>query len=189
MISPRTIKTLEDAFSQSLRQTAALSANSNIQIRQGSLGAALPAEQRKLLALSISSYSFRIITLFEFRIDADTAAHFAKLFRQSDENISEHALADALSEFVNMICGTANRFIASDIRRTGMSTPFVLETTCRAHLQMVKPEQIRGLNVCIDDALHFDIVLGICLSKGTTLDFEVDLSVQEEASGGELELF
>ncbi len=189
MISARTLQSLEAAFTQALHQTLVLSAADSLQIRPGKPGSTAPADARKLLALTLSAGSFRIITLFEFRLDAATRAHFAGPSSPAQDGNADQRLADALAEFVNLVCGTANRLISSDCRRTGMSTPCALESSCLSHLHRLQPEQTLVLNASIGEALQFDIVLGICLSKGTSLDFDIAPAAQEEMVGGELELF
>lgn len=189
MITPRTIAALEAVFERSLRETSVPSDDSRIEIGRRTAFSGPVQEKRRLLVLTISSYEFRIVVLFDFNLDAHTESYFAQLFRSPEPRIAGQALADAFSEYVNMICGTVNRLISSENRLTGMSTPFVLETSCKAHIQRIHPEQTLIFNVKIGDAMKFDLVLCLCVSNGARLDFEVDLGSQEQTVGGELEMF
>jgi hypothetical protein len=185
MITPRTLNTLEQAFRHALQETwAGISAIDSRTLPETDL----PGE-RRLLALTLSSYTFRIIVLFEFCIDADMKAFLAALFRNKERNFTERALADALSEYVNMVCGNANRLLASESLHTGMSTPFVLETTCKKHIQKIGPDQTLVFRVNAEDAVQFELVLCVCAAKGTTLDLALKPRAVEETFSGELELF
>lgn len=185
MITHRTLSTLEHTFRQALKETSSGigAIESQAQPESDSSG------ERRLLALTLSSYTFRIIVLFDFRLDASTTTFLATLFRNKERNFTERALTDALSEYVNMVCGNANRLLASESLHTGMSTPFLLETTCKKHIQKIGPEQNLVLRVKADEAVEFELVLCICTAKGTTLDLEPRPQETAETFSGELELF
>ncbi|MFT4174916.1 MAG: hypothetical protein QM639_20265 [Rhodocyclaceae bacterium] len=188
MIPPHTLDTLEQIFLRALRETSAGIDAAQITLERQTAPAPL-AQASHLLALTLSGYDFRIVVLFDFAVDETTRAFFARQFRRRESLIADEALPDALSEYVNMVCGTANRWLASETRATGMSTPFILQAECKRHIERIAPEQSLVYRVKARDLIEFELVLCICPTQGATLDL-APASVQiEEAVGGELELF
>jgi hypothetical protein len=144
---------------------------------------------RHLVALTISSYLFRIVALFDFGQDSATLAHLAKLTHSSESALEGQALDDAYAELVNMICGGVNRGLSAVFRHSGMSTPFVLESTCAGYLKILEPTRCSTFRVTINGSVRFDLLLSICLASDTTLDFSIDRDEAEGSAAGELELF
>ena len=189
MITPRTLSTLESVLNRSLKETGTLPEDDRLELVRQSAASNTTSETHRLLVLTISSYAFRIVALFEFQIDERAEVHFAKLFRSEEDRLTGQHLGDALSEYVNMVCGTINRLISSPTRQTGMSTPFGLETTCMAHIQKIKPEETLAFKATFSGGVHLDIVLCLCTAGNSTLDIEANIETQEESTSGELELF
>lgn len=145
---------------------------------------------RQLVVLNISSYVFRIVALFDFDTGAATAAHLARLLRRHDKELEGQALLDAYAELVNMICGAVNRGLCAEFQHPGMSTPFLLETSCARYLSALAPTRVKSYEVVINDAVRFDFTVCICVANASTLDFTIDRTEKQElASSGELELF
>ncbi len=190
MISSNASASLEWLFEKSLRDNVVHDpADSCVVTFFSGVAPQDAKKQRRLVALNISSYLFRIVTLFGFDADAATAAQFARIMRRSDELLEGQALLDAFEEFANMVCGEVNRGLAATFRHVGMSTPFVLENSCLNYLTILQPSQVQTLRVAINDAVNLDVVVCICLDSETDLDFRIDRSEQVEASSGELEMF
>lgn len=146
-------------------------------------------EQRQLVVLNMSSYVFRVVALFDFSMDAATRAHLAKLSRTPLARLDGQALLDACSEWVNMICGAVNRGLSARFPHAGMSTPFPLESSCAHHLSLLNPAWTRVFAVEINQSVRYNLNVCVCVASGSTLDFDLDRSAQEDASSGELELF
>ncbi|KAF7598509.1 MAG: hypothetical protein CGU29_12435 [Candidatus Dactylopiibacterium carminicum] len=188
LITPRTLTTLEEAFRQALREISGAGQAAAPALERQTLETLDGSGERRLLTLTLSSYLFRIVLLFDFRLDAPTQAYFARLFRNGDAKLAEQALADVLSEYVNMLSGTANRLLSTEALRTGMSTPFALETHCRRHLQKLAPAECLAYRVKPAEAVAFNLILCLCVAPEATLDLATAPLV-EEVVGGELELF
>lgn len=189
MITSRTITALRSAFEQAVREnscggTEGVSISAAVQPRR----TATPAEHQ-LLVLTIAAQDFRVVVLFDFCLDAATQGCMARLFHRNEERILGQTLTDALAEYVNMVCGTANRLISIDTRRTGMSTPFVLEAGCREHLPRIQPEHTLAMEVGIMPGMRYELLLCLYSAANLQVDFDINLRAQEETVGGELELF
>lgn len=146
-------------------------------------------QPHRLVVLNIASYTFRIVALFDFATDAATLAHLAKIIRTSENTLQGQALDDALAEFVNMICGSVNRGLCSHLQQAGMSTPFLLESSCARYLSILEPEQIQRYAVTINAEMDFQFWICICTAHQTTLDFDMPRHQPAQATGGKLELF
>lgn len=190
MITANAIAAIDWLFEQSIRQhsTAGPEDICAIDIMPDA-GPGSSQGKRHLVALTISSYLFRLVALFDFDTQEATTAHLARMAGKPDQQLDGQALGDAYAEMVNMICGGVNRGLAAVFRHSGMSTPFVLESTCAGYLPMLDPTQGRLLKVAINDSVRFDIMLCTCVAAGTTLDFHIDRHQIEDTSAGELELF
>lgn len=188
MISPRAHAALDWLFEKSVRDTCVIGPEDHCAvIRQPQIVPADEAAKRQLVVLNISSYLFRIVTLFDFDTDAATSAYLGRLVR-SKESLKDQALCDAYAEFVNMICGAVNRRLGEAFP-AGMSTPFLLENTCSRHVSLLAPARMQPFDVVINDSVRFNFTVCICMAEETVLDFDIDRSEPEDASSGELELF
>lgn len=190
MISPKAAASIAWLFERALRENSVAGPQDQCLVTRRP-PAALPGDDAKkqLVVLSISSYVFRIVALFVFDTNPQTAAHFAKLARSTNPHLQGQALSDAYAELVNMICGAVNRGLRADFRHSGMSTPFVLESSCAQYVSILNPSQTHAFEVVVNDGVRFQLIVCTCVAGGANLDFDVDRSAQEEEVSGELELF
>ena len=79
--------------------------------------------------------------------------------------------------------------IVPEFRLAGMSTPFVLESTCANHLSILNPEQVRHYQATINDKTCIGFTVCLCTNDDTTLDFHIDRARQPVEANGELEWF
>jgi hypothetical protein len=188
MITARTIAAIQSAFEQAVRENTRGGTET---LLITSAPPTSPSEQngRQVFVLTIAALEFRIIALFDFRLDSASASWFARLLGQEGHPLAGHALLDAMAEYVNMICGAANRLISDDRRRTGMSTPFPLEPASRTQIQCIGTEQTLSLQVHSPQGIGYELLL--CLASATTsrVEFELARHTSTESVGGELELF
>lgn len=188
MITARTVAALQAAFEQAVHENSG-AGQTRVSVTHGATPAQQDRTGHQLLVLTIAAQDFRIVVLFDFLPDTTTGNWFASLFHKTESCIEGQTLTDALAEYVNMVCGTANRLISTDSRRTGMSTPFVLEAGCRAHLPRIQPEHTLNLQIQAAAGMHYELLLCLCSASAISVDFDIDLRAQEETIGGELELF
>lgn len=189
MISSNAIASIEWLFENSLRDNVVRGAEDSCVVTfHADLPSVASKTPRRLFVLNISSYVFRIVTLFEIGTDAATVEQISKIMG-SDDALKDQALLDAFGEFANRICGEVNRGLTRIFRHVGMSTPFILENSCLSYLSILGPSHVLTLKVVINDLVNFDVVVCICVDDETNLDFQVERAAQAEASSGELELF
>lgn len=135
--------------------------------------------------LTISSTSFRLMTLFYFNSDDATKKHFTR----GSDNIDEDnaAFKDAFMEYCNICCGVINRSLTKDYPYLGMSTPYILLRPCIHFISALKPGYVTHYRITINNALVLHATL--CVFDHGIVDFTVDTNEVEEESTGELELF
>ncbi len=195
MITPRASNAIGWLFENAIRETSLTQADGHCRIvAHPPLSDATASTDdtvgpRRLVVLNISSYDFRIVALFDFACDGATVSHLAKTVRSEEGALQGQALDDAYAEFVNMICGSVNRGLCSQIQHSGMSTPFTLESSCARYLSLLNSEQVQHYAVTLTEEMHFRF--WVCLSSApqTTLDFDVPRTIAAEEASGELELF
>ena len=192
MITPRASSTLSCMFETAIRDNCLTGPQDNCRIlplpNLMQDDEALDPSHR-LIVLNIASYTFRMVAVFDFATDAATLTHLAQIVRSDISNLHGQVLNDALAEFVNMICGSVNRGLCAQQQHVGMSTPFVLESSCARYLSILAPDQIQRHTASINEAMNFQFWLCISTARETTLDFEVIRHQPEAVTGGELELF
>lgn len=150
----------------------------------------LPSKtSQHLVVLSISSYLFRIVALFQFNDDAATHEHMVRMTRSQTPELDEQALSDAYAELVNMVCGAVNRGLGVPFPHIGMSTPYMLESSCANYAAALEPEYLQRFEVAVNDSMRFTLTYCLCMGADTSLDFRIDTYEAEEESAGELELF
>lgn len=146
-------------------------------------------EKQHLVVLTISSYLFRIVALFQFNKDQATIEHMARLSRSQTPELDEQALVDAYAELVNMVCGAVNRGLGTPFPHIGMSTPYALESSCANYMAALQPQYTQHYEVSVGDSVRFNLSLCLCAGADTSLDFRIDTYEAEEEASGELELF
>ncbi|CAK0753739.1 conserved hypothetical protein [Gammaproteobacteria bacterium] len=190
MISANVLSSLEWLFEKSIRGNSIQGPEDTCVVTFQS-GASSPTEtaRHRLVVLNISSYIFRIVTLFDLDTDAATVSHLAKIMRRGNEILVDKSLLDAFGEFANIICGEVNRELSMKFRHIGMSTPFFLEYSCLPYVSILKPLHVCSAEVNINDSVHFRVVICICVDNEANLDFDIDRTEQPTVSTGSLELF
>ena len=189
MVSNSAIASIEWLYEQAARDNSADGADGACELTVADADPADDGTPRHLIVLSIASYVFRIVAMFSFARDAATAGWMARRVRAQSETIAGQELDDAFAELVNMICGAVNRRLVEHFPHVGMSTPFVLESGCGAHLAMLDPLHVRRFHVALGDSVSYRLTLCLCAGANSEMDFQVDRRVVAEESAGELELF
>ncbi|TAK76090.1 MAG: hypothetical protein EPO12_17280 [Aquabacterium sp.] len=143
-------------------------------------------KEQKVVMLTVSSYSFRVMSMLYFTLNDATKQHFAALNKTSTSEMDQQAFLDVISECGNICVGALNRELARHFPHIGMSTPNILDRHCVDFLQTLKAGYIK----------HFEVALGgvtlhasLCVCDDADLDFIVDTRAAEEESTGELEMF
>ncbi|CAK0759446.1 conserved hypothetical protein [Gammaproteobacteria bacterium] len=190
MINVNVLSALEWLFEKSIRNNSVHGPEDSCVVTfQADALLSTETASRRLVVINISSYIFRIITLFDLDTDAATASHLAKVMRRGNEILVGKALLDAFGEFANIICGEVNRELSVKFRHTGMSTPFLLENSCLPYVSILKPSQVCSAEVNINDSVCFRVIICICIDNKANLDFDINRTGQQSISTGDLELF
>ncbi|MBV8465010.1 MAG: hypothetical protein JO218_03600 [Burkholderiales bacterium] len=189
MVTSSTLDTITWLFERAIQDNAKGGDDHCIVARSPERDEVDEAKNRHLIVLNIASYTFRFVALFDFAKDVATREHLARVLRSPEAAQEGQAATDAYAEFVNLICGAVNRELCNVFRHGGMSTPSVLDSQCMRYVATLKPAETLSFDVVINEAMRFRLVVCICVSKGTTLEFQVDRSQVVEEVTGELELF
>jgi len=189
MITARTTQALDEAFTRALQENS--DPAHAVQVGPPPLNVRTPPsrDSRRLFVLTIAAHAFRVVVLLDFVLDAATRTYFSSLFHKHGKSVSDQEITDILSEYTNMVCGTANRMFSTTALRTGMSTPCLLEDTCSAQVRHLNPAHTSTLRVDLDARTTFSLTLCLCAADDSQIDLNLDIPAQEAASGGELELF
>jgi hypothetical protein len=112
-----------------------------------------------------------------------------RMTRSQVPDLDAQALTDAYAELVNMVCGAVNRGLGVPFPHIGMSTPYILESSCVKYAAALDPQYLQRYEVLINDAVRFNLTICLCAGADTTLDFRIDTYEAEAESAGELEMF
>lgn len=132
-----------------------------------------------LLVVTISSFVFRLLTLFQVGADPATHAYYVSTAQQS--------LDEAFREFANMCCGAFNRELSEQIPHLAMSIPYTLSSQCLAFLGELRPSFLSSTAVTINDSVRLQVTLCMCCSAA--VDFVASAAPVVETTAGELEMF
>ena len=132
-----------------------------------------------LLVVTISSFVFRLLTLFQVGGDPATRAYYVSTAQQS--------LDEAFREFANMCCGALNRELSEQIPHLAMSIPYTLSSQCLAFLGELRPSFLSSSAVTINDSVRLQVTLCMCCSAA--VDFVASAEPVVETTAGELEMF
>lgn len=140
--------------------------------------------------LTISSTSFRLLTLFHFNNNAATKKYFEKnscLAVESKIEVEDDSVfLDIFQEFCNICCGAMNRELNQAYFFLGMSTPYILLRQCADFVSALDPGYVNYYRITINHSLVLHATL--CLCDYSDVDFTVD-TCEVEDNTGELELF
>lgn len=156
-----------------------------------SLAADLSAvKDTQCVAITVSSYLFRLMVLVYFTPQAPTTSYFSRANRVaaldlSDVALIDAALTDAVCEFVNMSCGAMSRDLSRVFPNIGMSTPNIIDKECSSSLGRLHWGHIQHFKLEINKGVHF--FASLCVSDYADLDFLINTPPVEVS--GELELF
>jgi hypothetical protein len=184
VLSEQTKQNIEQAFHRSLRASLIRTPDDVCAIAPvsgpGPVGQPVPAGQpgEILLVVTISSFVFRLLTLFQVGADPATRAYYVSGAQQS--------LDEAFREFANMCCGALNRELAEQIPHLAMSIPYTLSSRCLAFLGELRPSFLSSTAVTINDSVRLQVTLCMCCSAA--VDFVASAPPAATASG-ELEMF
>lgn len=173
MISERARHGIDRIFCGAVCSHLALQADDVVRVERLT-GAPSNEQPVQIVVLTVTSYLFRLLTLFHVGGDPETVAYFTR-------NDAQKPFAEVFSEVGNLCCGAINRELGRHFPHTGMSTPYVLASRCLSFLDDLRPSYVAHHRLSINR----DIVLHAtqCLCAYAPLDFSHDEAAVSEASG------
>jgi hypothetical protein len=179
VLSERTTRALSDAFRKVADTTLVRNAGDLCEIAPAGVGGdAVMKHSPSVLLITLSSFLFRLVTVFQMAEDAETRGYFLS-------GSEAGRLEDNFAEQANMLCGALSRELTAQFRHLAMSIPYRLESQVTGFLQELQPQHQVGFDVTINHLARLRVVL--CLICSRPIEFTCDPGVSH--SGGELELF
>jgi hypothetical protein len=166
-------------FTKAAKSNLCVGEGDSIEITSLPTGKIIETPEKHIVVLTISSYLFRLLTIFHINTDKVTEAYFKKSDAGAD-------FFEVFSEVGNLTCGAMNRDIGNYFPHLGMSTPYILESKCIPFLKELKPNYVSQHKIIINDQVSMHATL--CMCSYAPIDFKVDMSIAAEETGA-LELF
>jgi hypothetical protein len=179
MISPESKRVLETIFLRAARSTLIRDPADRIEIEPLPHGKLIEPSEERLLALTISSYRFRLLTLLHYSVNRSTNDYFNGGAERSNFD-------SAFGEFGNLCCGAMKRDFGNSFMHLGMSTPATLESRCLSFIDVLNPSLVLQYRIDINDSVPLHASL--CLCAYDDIHFDASESTAPEATGG-LEMF
>lgn len=145
-----------------------------------------PEHASRMVLMLIASHEFRMVLALSFPRNRDTHAYLVRVGRMVENDDSEQAFRDAISETGNLCCGTVNREIGRFYRHTGMSTPQIIDSRSAPHVDTLSHHQLSHFRIGVGGGCCFHASL--CIYAHEPMDFEW-LPETEPETSGELEFF
>jgi len=179
MISEQARRGMETIFINAARKNLVLAPADVCEIAPLVPGRAQGNREKDLLLLTISTFSFRLLTILQAGEHALTREYYLK-------GASGRAFGEVFAEVGNLCCGSMNRELTRHFPHLGMSVPYFLDSRCIPFLDEFKPEYLSSCAININGSARLQATLCICAYA--PVDFAVGAQAQEETTG-ELELF
>lgn len=179
VVSENARHAVDHLFTTAARANLVMDAGDAIEIEALPGAGIVETPEANIFVLTISSYLFRLLTVFHVDPEGAAAAYFGK-------GDSARSFLEVFGEVGNLCCGAMNRELGKHFLHTGMSTPNMLGRRCVPYLNELKPDYVSRHRVRINDSVALHATL--CLCAYAPIDFRVDTSAALEETGG-LELF
>jgi hypothetical protein len=179
MISQEARAGVDLLFTRAARATLTGGRDDAIDIAPMPHGKPAPFTEKHMVVLTISSYVFRLLTIFHVNDDVATRNYFLRGNTQND-------FFEIFTEIGNLCCGTMNRELGKHFPHLGMSTPDILENKSMPFLDALKPGYVSRHHMLLNNTVSLHATL--CLCAYGAIDFTVSRVEMEDAAGA-LEMF
>ena len=179
MISESAKHSIDGAFSRAASACLALGEDDCVDVRPLTGPAKPEAGHRNILVLTISSFLFRLVTVFHVTPESRILRYFGR----GDEQRPFH---ETFGEIGNLCCGAMNRELGSHFPHLGMSTPHLLGGGGALHLDSLGASHTSRHLIPINGDMA--LMATLCLCAYAPLDFRID-APSEPNSGGDIEFF
>ncbi len=179
MFSDQSRHNLAGIFERAARSTIARSNTDVCEIAREPAGASTPSADDPLLVITLTSFTFRLLTIFHVCDSDANRAYFMS-------GGSGGTLQDGFAEIANLCCGALNRDISLAYPHLAMSVPSRLSAGCIDYLKDLSPAYTSRFSVSINAAVSLAVTLCLCCSAPVDIPA---LSAAVEQASGELEMF
>jgi hypothetical protein len=179
MLSERATKNVADLFRRAASATLVRTPGDVCNIETTSArDAGVGGLGGRLLMITISSFAFRLVTVFQLGQGEPTRDYYT--------SGTQSSLDEAFAEVANMCCGALGRELSAQFKHLAMSIPYGLESQCTAFLQDLAPAFRASYDITINSTARLRITLCLCCSR--PIEFTA-AAVEVNHAGGELEFF
>jgi hypothetical protein len=179
VISAQSKVGIDFIFDKAVRKSLILNSGDVCDIEPLAEGKGADLQDKDIFVLTISSFLFRVLTIFHIGEDLETRNYFFN-------NAAEKSFEEVFSEICNLCCGAMNQELLRYFPHLGMSTPYMLNGRCLPFLNELKPGYLSYHAITINGAVRLHAT--ICVCAYAPIDFAVDQTAVADTSG-ELELF
>ena len=149
------------------------------------------SDKEEIVALTLSSHSFRLIMFWHFNFDAPTREYIASHVNRTDQQLSEQDTEkqnmDFISELSNAYCGQLKRVLGNQFLHLGMSTPNPLNKDNFIFIDELECNAKASRKITINSDVIFYV--SYCLCFQDNIDFVINAPKEDESESGELEFF
>jgi hypothetical protein len=179
MLNERTTKNIADAFRRAASATLVRAAGDVCNIVSATVPDPAVKLGPKLLMITISSFAFRLVIVFQVSQEQPTRDYYA--------DGAQGALDEVFAEVANMCCGALGRELSAQFKHLAMSIPYALESQCTAFLQELAPRFQASYDITVNDTARMRVTLCMCCNR--PVEFTPAAAVEVSHAGGELEMF
>jgi hypothetical protein len=179
VLSDQTGRNLADAFQRAATATLTRSAGDVCDVKTAKGVESELRTESPLLLITISSFVFRLVTIFQFSNSDATREYYSG----SGSTVSPE---ETFTEVVNLCCGALSRELSAQFKHLAMSIPYRLESSCLEFLGELKAGLTTTYDITINDAARMRATL--CLSSSRPIEFAAPAPEVSHA-GGALEMF
>ena len=179
MLSAQTTKNISDAFHRSVQATLVRNAGDACLIVPATAADTGARAAAKLLMITISSFSFRLVTVFRVPQEQQTNDYYTAG--------AKNTLDEVFAEVANMCCGAFGRELSSQFKHLAMSVPYGLDAHCVDFLGNLQPSFQASYDITINAAERIWAAIFMCCKQ--PVEFAPAAAVETSHAGGELELF
>ena len=179
MISEQSKQNLESAFYRAARESLVRDSGDACEI--GPIRSGQPSQQcgDKVLVITISSFAFRLTTIFHIADCEASRAYYCN-------GAVDRGLDEAFAEVVNLFCGSLSRTLAPSFPHLAMSIPYTLNSKCMEFLAELRPRYLSSYLITINDSVRIRATL--CMHCSAEVEIALPAATAQDNSGA-LELF
>jgi hypothetical protein len=181
VISDHSKRNIELAFQKSVRASLVRGAGDVCEIVPTEIRKAGLPYSGRIILITISSFIFRLMTIFRLVESPATRAYFSA-------SAAGEKLEDVFAEFANLCCGALNRELLPSFPHLAMSIPETLSNHCIEFLRELNPQYLSSYLITINDSVRLHATL--CLSCSAPVEVaDGGVADTAEHAVGELEMF